>query len=147
VEEILQQLELNSTFFIEFAIFLFVFLVLSKMFFKPFLQLFETRYQRTVQDRQAALEMIAEAEKKFEEYELKLSEAKKEARKEYEEILSQAKQKEAQIIFEAREAAKSITLKSIEDLKKQKEAVEKELHQEVEGLAKEITDRLLAKEQ
>ena len=140
---ILEQLELDHTFFIEFAIFAVLFAVLSGGYFKPFMKLFEARHKRTVGDREAAEKLIAQAEAKFQEYRERLGEERIKAKKVYEEILNEAKKEEAAILATARNEAKKITQEAVESMAKQTDQVKKALQADVESLAKTISETLL----
>ena len=65
---ILEQLGLDSTFFVQLVVFFFLFLFLGQVFFKPFLRLLEERHGRTVKDRETADAMVSAATAKLEEY-------------------------------------------------------------------------------
>lgn len=142
---ILEQLELNQTFFIQLAIFAVLFFVLSQTYFKPFLELFEARHKKTVEDREAAERLLQQAESRFEEYQRKLIQEKSIARKEYEEILTQAKKEEAALLSRAREEAKRITQEAADSVAAQRETLRKQLEADVEGLAQNISERLLSR--
>ena len=142
--EILQQLGLNSTYFVQLGIFIVLFTYLMRVYFKPFQQLFDKRYRRTVQDQEAADKLAKEASEKLEEYKRALSEARIEGRREYEEILSQAKKQEAEILARARNEAKSITQEAVAEMENQKAALQKELDASVNEFAKSISEKLLA---
>ncbi len=142
---ILEQLELNSSFFVQFAVLAVLFAVLSPLYFKPFLSLFEARHRRTVEDKQSAEEMMAQAEAKFEEYKRLLNEERISARREIEGAIEQARKEESAILAKASEEAKRITQEAQESLAKQKDALAKSLEADVEMLAKTLSERLLAR--
>lgn len=142
---ILEQLELNSTFFIQFALLAVLFAVLTPLYFKPFLGLFEARHRRTVEDKQSAEEMLAQADAKFEEYKRLINEERIAARKEIESAIEAARKEESAILAKASEEAKKITQEAQESLAKQRDALSKSLESDVESLAKALSDRLLAR--
>jgi len=145
VGAILQQLGLDQTFFIQFAIIAGLFLILANLYFKPFLKLFEARHKRTVQDREAAEKLMALAQTKFEEYKKSLAEERASARKEFEIVLAQSKKEESAILSQARDEAKKITQETMESISKQREAITKQLDADVESLAKSISEKLLSR--
>src|SRR5688572_24915765 len=98
VGAILDQLGLDQTFFIQFVVFAILFLILSNLYFKPFMALFQARHKRTVEDREAAEKLMGQAQAKFEEYKRRLSEERASARKEYETLLAEAKKEETAIL-------------------------------------------------
>jgi F-type H+-transporting ATPase subunit b len=146
VAAIFQQLGLDYTFFLELGIFLILFLFLSKFYFKPFLKLLETRYQRTVADKEKAEQLMAEAQAKWNEYKGILSEARVGARTEFETAMKEVKKQEAEELTKAREEAKRITQQTAEEITHQRVAVKKQLDSDVEILSQTISEKLLSRQ-
>lgn|GEM_PF-4938766 len=144
-EAILQQLELNQSFFVEFFIIAALFSVLGPLFFKPFMNLLAERRKRTVDDREEAAKLMAEAEAKFEEYKKRMADERTKARHEYELLVDQAKKEEALILGGARAEAKKITQEAADSIQKQREALRKQLDADVESLAQQISEKLLSR--
>lgn len=142
---VLKQLELNYTFFIQLGIFAVVFVLLSNIYFKPFLKLFEARHKRTVQDREAAEKLMSQAEARFEEYKKRLAEERLSARREYEAVIDQVKKEEAAALASAREEAKKITQTAAESITRLREDLQKSLEADVERIAQQISERLLSR--
>ena len=140
---ILEQLELNQTFFIQLVLFAVLFLLLKPLYFKPFLKLFEARHKSTVADQEAAEKLMADAQAKLDEYKRKLSEERAAARKEFDALIDQAKKEEAAFLQHAREEAKKITQAAAESASQQHEELKKKLDIEVESLAHAISEKLL----
>lgn len=145
MSQILEQLELNQSFFIQFFIFATVFVVLSQVYFKPFMKLFHLRHERTIADTEAAAKLMNQAQLKLEEYKEIISKEQKSARSDFEVALNEAKKKETEILSQAREEAKKITQNAIEIISKEKLQIQKQLEQEVDALAQKMTDKLLSK--
>jgi F-type H+-transporting ATPase subunit b len=143
VDAILRQLELDYTFWVQFIIFAVVFVILGNVYFKPFLKLFEARHKRTVEDRQAAEKMMAEAQAKFEEYKQQISLERTKTRKEYETLLDQAKREETELLAQARGEAKKITQEASDSISQQRAELKRQLESDVESLAKQISETLL----
>lgn len=120
-----------------------LFVLLSRTYFRPFLKLIESRHQRTVLDREAALRMIEEARTKFEEYQNRISEEQALARKAIEAAMDSARKSEAQILSEAREQAKRVMQEAQDSIGKQHAEVSRQLDAQVESLAGMVADRLL----
>lgn len=139
----LQQLGVDSTFFTQLGLFVALFIVLSQIFFKPFLRLFENRHQKMVADREAAERLMAQAEEKFSEYHKRLNDAHLQARKEYDAALNEAKHQEAELLSRAREEVKKITQDAATQVAQQREALKRDLELEVESLAVHVTQKLL----
>lgn len=143
--EILEQLELNSTFLIEFAIFAVLFLVLANLFFKPFMRLFDLRHKRTIEDRESAEKMMAEADARYGEYRDRLHKERQAAKSEFEAIVTAARKEEAAILSHAREEAKKITQEANDSIAKQREQLKKQIESDIESLANGISERLLSR--
>lgn len=142
---ILEQLEINNTFFIQLAIFAVLFFILSAVYFKPFMRLFEARHQKTVADREAAERLMVQADAKFEEYKTRLAHERQAARKDFESALNEAKKEEASILAHAREEAKKITHEAAESVANQRNKLKAELEADVEGMARAISEKLLSR--
>jgi F-type H+-transporting ATPase subunit b len=145
VSAILEQLGIDSTFFAELVIFFIVFTILSRFYFRPFLQLFEARHKKTVQDREAAEKMMIDAQQKLEEYKQRLSIERANAKKHYDTILEQAKKEEADIMARAREEAKKVTQEAADSVAAQREKLKAQLQSDVESLAQTISEKLLSR--
>ncbi|MEO7161633.1 MAG: ATP synthase F0 subunit B [Bdellovibrionia bacterium] len=145
MDALLNQLGLDNTFFIELAIIAALFFALSHLFFRPFLKLFEARHKKTVEDREAAVRMMAQAQGKLEEYKRLLSEERLMNKKALDAALVEAKKKESEFLAEARDEAKKITQEAADSVNQQRENLKKQLQSDVDALAKGISDRLLSR--
>jgi F-type H+-transporting ATPase subunit b len=145
VSAILEQLEINSTFFVQLGIFFVLFLLLSQIYFRPFLRLFEERHRKTVADREAAEKLMLQADSKFEEYTARLAQERLAARKDYESALTEAKKEETAILQRARDEAKKITQEAAESVSAQREKLKAELQVDIEGMARTISEKLLSR--
>lgn len=142
---ILEQLGLDKTFFYQLAIFAVFFILLGQVYFKPFLKLFELRHKKTVEDKEAAERMMAQAQSKLDEYNRRLSEVRQSTRKDIEDILTQARKEESALLAHAREEAKKITQEAAESVAAQGDKLRKDLEIDVEGMANTISERLLSR--
>ena len=145
MNEVLEQLGLNSTFFIEFAIFFVLFLILSNVYFKPFLKLFQARHKKTVEDRETAEKLLRQAEAKMDEYKRILQEERVNARADYERALSEVKKQESEQLAKARDEARRITQETVETIELQRQQLKKQLSADVESIAQSISERLLSR--
>jgi F-type H+-transporting ATPase subunit b len=141
--DILAQLGIDHTFFYQFGIFAVLFLILGNVYFRPFMRLFEARHKRTVQDKEAAEKLMAQAQQKFDDYKRRLGEERAAARKEYEALLNETKKEEAAILAGARAEAKKITQDAADSVSRQREQLRKQLDADVEAIAKTISENLL----
>ncbi len=142
---ILDQFGLNYTFFIQFALIAIVFFVLSHLYFKPFLQLFEARHKRTVEDREAAERLMTQAQERMDEYSRRLGGERSAARKEIEAAIQQAKSEESSLLSAARGEAKKITQECLHAITQQRMKLKAELEADVESLARAVSEQLLSK--
>lgn len=139
---IFAQLELDYTFFIQFAVFTVIFFIVPNVFFKPFQKLIEARHQKTVADRERAEELVKQANAKLEEFRSRMHEERTRARAEYERVMGEVKSEEAKIIGSAREEAKKITQAALESIQSQTANLKRSLEADVEGLSLQISDML-----
>lgn len=111
--EILQQLGLNDSYFFQFLIFAFAYLVLSQVLFKPYADALEQRDNRTKGGEEIANETTKATEDIRNSYESKakqvsaeikniFDEQKSLANKEYESIVSSARAHSVKMIEDAR---------------------------------------------
>lgn len=142
---ILDQLGLDRTFFTEFAIFCVLFVTLSKVYFVPFLRLFEARHKRVIEDRESAEKLLATANQKLEEYQQRLTSERQAARQEYEALLAEARKDESTILASARNEAKKITQEALDSANKQRLELRSKLEADIEGLAQSISEKLLTR--
>jgi len=143
VSGLLKQLHIDQSLFVQLAIFTLLFLILSQIYFKPFLNLIQRRHEKTVEDRIKAERLAKEANEKIQLYRARLQEERKKFRADYENLVLESRQKEQEIISEARTKAKLITETSLKEARAQKERLKQELQSEVQGMAKNIADNLL----
>ncbi len=141
--EILHQLDINSTVFIQVGIFFVVYMFVSSVFLKPYLQLFQVRRQRTVEDRKAAQKLMADAQAKLEEYQRQLGQARDKTRQDFDQTMKEVRKSEALILFKAREEVKNLMQKAAVDAEKQKAAVVAQVALQLDGMASQVSDRLL----
>lgn len=143
--EIIQQLDLNQTFFFEIGAFFVLFIALSQIYFKPFLKLIQNREERTRGDKESAEKLLAEAQQKLKEYEEQLHVARSSVRKEYDAIIAEAKKIEAETYARAREEAKKITQETLKEISDTRKVLKRDLQADVASMANMISERLLVK--
>ena len=143
---VLEQLGLDRTFFVQLGIFVILFLLLSRVYFKPFLRLFEARHKKTVEDRETAERLMQQARARFDEYTQRLADERLASRREYEALLNEAKKEEAAILLQAREEAKKITQEAAESVSRQRDQLRKQLESDVEALSRSVSEKLLSRQ-
>ncbi len=100
------------------------------------------RHKRTVEDKESAEKLMAQAEAKFEEYKRRMTEEKLAARKEYEDLIAEVRKEEASIVGQAKEEARKITQRSAEAISLQQADLKKRLEGDVDRLAEMLCERL-----
>ena len=143
MSDILHQLGVDHTFFIEFAIFIVLFNLIPALFFKPFLKLFQERHQKTVKDKLKAESLSQKSSEKMDEYKNRLAGEKQKIRNAYEAVISQAKNEENTLLNQARSQARKITQETTEQLNQQSSSLKKTLANDVESLASQISETLM----
>ncbi|MEK7400568.1 MAG: ATP synthase F0 subunit B [Candidatus Poribacteria bacterium] len=143
--EVLEQLGLDGTFFYQFIIFAGVFFTLSKIYFKPFYNLFEKRHKRIKKDRESAEKLINLAQAKLDQYSRMISEEKAGIKKMYDIAIMELHNEEASIITKAREEARKITKEAAESAVLQQDELKKRLELDVEAISRSVSERLLSR--
>jgi F-type H+-transporting ATPase subunit b len=138
-------LNIDLTFFIQVVNFLILIAALNWLLVKPTLRIIEERRLRVEGSTEEAGRLTAEADKKIEEYERNLGEARVTAGKEKERIRMEGIERENEIIKAAREQSR----KTVEDMKMkiEKEAREASavMKQEVKALSEQIAEKVLGR--
>ena len=142
---VLDQLGLNNTFFVEFAIFVVLFFLLSQVYFKPFMKLFQARRKKTIEDRETAEKLMLQAQAKLDEYQRILQEERVATRAEFERAMTEAKKLESEQLAKARDEARLITQQTAELIGQQREQLKRQLSADVETLAQTISEKLLSR--
>ena len=142
---LLDQLGLNNSFFFELGIIAALFIILSHLYFQPFLRLFEARYKKTVKDRESAERLVIQANAKLDEYKRILAEERLAAKKAYDFALIGARKQEFDLMSEARDEAKKITQDAADGVQQQRDLLKNQLQKDVEFLAQSISEKLLSR--
>ena len=92
--EILEQLEINQTFFYQFFLFAAFFLILTPLYLKPFQKLIEKRNHQLKDDVKSANDLMRAVEGRLADYERALADSRTEALKNYEKALDDVRAQE-----------------------------------------------------
>jgi F0F1-type ATP synthase membrane subunit b/b' len=141
VLQLLEQLEINQTFFIQLALFFVLFTVLPSLF-KPYVKLFEARNQKLTKDKLKAEQMSAQADAAYEDYRKQVTLAKNQARLEFDSVVEAAKKEESITLQAARTEAKQIQQTALEQLKSQTTQLKAGLSTEVSQLTSVIVEKI-----
>jgi F-type H+-transporting ATPase subunit b len=141
---LIEQFGINSSYFIQVGVFL-AFIFLSRaLYFKPFAGLLEARHQALVKDAESAQKMIEQAQTKLAEYQRLVAEARTQGQAEVEKIMNSAKAEESKLLQNAREEVKREFNRVHELIGTQKAQIRKELESQIEAMASEAVNVLLA---
>ena len=138
MSEILEQLEINKTFFLQFALFAIFFFILSAIYLKPFQKIIQQRNQRLKSDAEGSIELLKAVEAKLQEYEKSLSQFRAEAKTQHDQALTAARAQEDAALGKHKEELKKEYLKVLEQFQDQKLMVESELKTQIPPLASDL---------
>lgn len=143
--EILTQLGVNKTAFIQFFIFAIAFFTLSSMVFKPYAEALHKREEKTKGGEEVAEQMLKQSADLKTQFETKAREVSGEINSIYETYREQAMKEYSKIVAEARGESQSL----VEDTKKrvsvQVADAAVKLKEEIPTVAGLITQRLINK--
>ncbi len=142
--EILEQLQINVTFLIQFALFAITFIMLTQVYIRPFQRLIEKRNHKLKSEASGALELLKAVEAKVADYEKTLQSLKVEAKNNYEKAVGEIRQKEDAALAQFRDNLKKEYQNASQQLNNEKTKIEEELKTQAATLADGIVDKLLA---
>jgi len=142
--EILEQLEINQTFFYQFVLFGAFFFILSALYLKPFQRLLAKRNQRLKDDVQSASQLLKTVEERLAEYERALSHARGEALKNYENTVSAARAREDAQIASIKDELKKEFLKASDLLQEERLKIESELKLQINSISDAVVQKVIA---
>jgi F-type H+-transporting ATPase subunit b len=143
MSDILQQLEVNNTFIIQFVLFAIFFFIISGVYLKPFQKIIEKRNQSLKDDVQGATDLLKNVESKLFEYEKSLIQFKADAKAKHDEAISKARASEDEAIHKHREELKKEYLKALEMFQDEKLKVESELKVKAASIADSVAQKVL----
>ena len=137
--------DLDGTFFIQFAIFIIMFVFLYFALFRPAIRLIEARREATEGTRERAIAMKKEAEQFSDEVDRQILDIKSAAILERDRMIEQARRQDRDLMAAAREKSLKVAENARIQMKKDGDIVRKELEVEVEALARGVANRILGK--
>ncbi|MBU6152717.1 MAG: ATP synthase F0 subunit B [Bdellovibrionales bacterium] len=144
MSQILEQLEINKTFFYQFALFGVFFLLLSELYMKPIQRLIEKRNHKLKDDMESSAELLKTVEAKVEQYEKALSKARLDAIKAHESALSEVRLEEEARISKVKEELKKDYLKLVQELQDERLKAESELKLQLGPLSDALAQKVLS---
>jgi F-type H+-transporting ATPase subunit b len=139
------QIYVDATFFIQIGLFLFLLLVLSQLFFKPLLTMYDRR-EKLVSDPSAnAQRLTREADEKTAAYRARLAAGIEKAEDAKTEAARQAGAAEKEILHAARSENERFLAEARREIGEAKDRALGELRGEADGFADQLVQTLLGK--
>jgi F-type H+-transporting ATPase subunit b len=139
-------IDIDSTVFVQFGLFLLLLWVANKWLFQPYLQLRERRKAGIEGARAEAERMTAQADSKLADYEKQLASARNRANEEGRKVRAEAAANEKSTTDTARASAQKSIDEATAKMRGQAEAARLQLLPQANTLAKQIASKLLGRE-
>jgi F-type H+-transporting ATPase subunit b len=139
-------IDMDLTVFVQFALFLILYLIANRMLFQPYLALRERRRSGVEGAREEAERMTAEADSKLTDYEKQLAVARAKGNEEGRKLRMEAIDHERDVTDKARTAAQKAIEEAQAKMRAQTEAARAELMPQAETLARQMASKLLGRE-
>jgi F0F1-type ATP synthase membrane subunit b/b' len=144
MNQILEQLEINKTFFYQFALFGVFFFLLTELYMKPIQRLIEKRNHKLKDDVASSEELLKTIEALVSKYESSISIARTEALKAHEKVLNEVRLEEDARISKIKEELKKDYLKLVHELQEERLKVESELKLQLGPMSDTLVQKVLA---
>ncbi|MGE3759190.1 MAG: hypothetical protein AB7H97_15610, partial [Pseudobdellovibrionaceae bacterium] len=138
-------LGINSTVFIQFAIFLVTFLFLKEFVFEAYNKALEQRTHRTKGGEELALDIQKETESLKTQFEIKAREINSEITKVFDKHRTESSKEVDKVVGSARAEANALIEASRERISKEVSTAKESMNNEVPKLAEAMTARLLGR--
>lgn len=138
-------IDLDHTVFLQLALFLVTFLVLSRLLFRPYLAMRAARERGIEGARDAARRMEEEADAKMADHESRLTKAKMKAQDERLGIRAEGSRHEREVLEAAREKTQATLVQARRQLEGEAKGARAELGSRTQELAQAIFARILAR--
>jgi F-type H+-transporting ATPase subunit b len=138
-------IDLDGTFFLQFGIFVALFLFLRSVVFRPVLAVLEAREHATDGARDEARDLEARAKEKLAAFESEMTKAKVELAAERDRLRKDGAGLERELLAKARQDADAILGGASETMARETKAVRAHLDQTVPQLAGDIAEKLLGR--
>jgi len=139
-------IDVDATVFVQFALFLVLFVIGNRYLFQPYLRLRERRKAGIEGARAEAERMTAQADAKLADYEKQLAIAREGANEEARKIRGEASRLELEVTGQARAKAQEATDAAQATLRRETEAARGQLLPQADALARSIASKLLGRE-
>ena len=138
-------IDLDSTFFMQMAIFFALFAVLYVLLFKPLLAVFDEREQAIDGAKQKSRELEVSAEEKFQRFETEMKKVRIEATQERDRVRQDALNLERELLAKSRVEADNMMKEASEKLATDGAKVRADMLASAPQLASDIAERLLGR--
>jgi F-type H+-transporting ATPase subunit b len=139
-------IDIDWTVLLQFGLFVAMYVLATKLLFKPYLALREKRIAGIDGARAEAERMNAEAEAKLVDYEQKLTAARDKAAEETRAVRAEASKHEQEVTDKSRKAATDAMNAATAKVKTETEAARVELASRADAIAKQMAKQLLGRE-
>ena len=139
-------IDIDLTVFVQFALFLILFVVANKLLFQPYLQLRERRKAGIEGARADAERMSSQAESKLADYEKQLAGARNRANEEGRKVRAEGLAHEKEVTDKARAQAQKAIDEATAKMRAETDAARLQLLPQASTLAKQIASKLLGRE-
>ena len=139
-------IDIDYTVFVQFGLFLLLFVVANKLLFKPYLQLRERRKAGIDGAREEAERMTAQADAKLADYEKQLASARNRANEEGRKVRAEASAHEKDVTDKARGEAQKAIDEAAAKMRQETEAARLQLLPQANTMARQIASKLLGRE-
>lgn len=139
-------IDIDSTVFVQFALFLLLFVVANKWLFQPYLALRERRKAGIEGARAEAERTSAQADAKLADYDKQLAAARGRANEEGRKVRAEAAAHEADVTGKARAASQKALDEAQTKVRGETDAARAELMPQADALARKIASKLLGRE-
>ena len=139
-------IDIDLTVFVQFGLFLLLFVAANKLLFQPYLALRERRKAGIEGARGEAERMTAQADAKLADYEKQLASARTRANEEGRKVRSEATAHEKDVTDKARAEAQKAIDEATAKMKAETDAARLQLLPQANVLAKQIASKLLGRE-
>lgn len=139
-------IDIDYTVFVQFGLFLLLFVVAKKLLFQPYLQLRERRKAGIDGAREEAERMTAQADAKLADYEKQLASARNRANEEGRKVRAEASTHEKQVTDQARAQAQKAIDEAAAKMRQETEAARLQLLPQANTMARQIASKLLGRE-
>jgi F-type H+-transporting ATPase subunit b len=139
-------IDIDGTVFVQFALFLVLFVLANRFLFQPYLQLRERRRAGIDGARAEAERMTAQADAKLADYEKQLALARERANEQGRKVRAEAAAHEREVTDQARAGSQAALAEAQTAMRRETEAARAQLMPQADTLARAISSKLLGRE-